>query len=202
MPEYDFTSDWFSDRAETWRSVLPHRFFSCERIIEVGCYEGRSTVWIMEHMLRPDGGEIVCIDNWIGGIEHNRSEMVQIEERFNYNMKVALSKRPNCRLTKIKERSFSALLRLISAGEGGTFDLIYIDGSHQAPDVLRDLVCAFSLCKTGGAIVTDDYLWGFGRNPLYCPKLALDAFTTCFARNITLLNAPLKQLIVLKVADT
>ena len=37
------------------------------------------------------------------------------------------------------------------------FDLIYIDASHYAPDVLSDAVLAFKLLKPGGILIFDDY---------------------------------------------
>ena len=49
-----------------------------------------------------------------------------------------------------------------SGGAGdvdGLFDLIYIDGSHSAKDVLLDSLLAWRLLRPGGAMVWDDYEW-------------------------------------------
>ena len=36
---------------------------------------------------------------------------------------------------------------------------IYVDGSHEAPDVLFDAILAHKLVKNNGIIAFDDYLW-------------------------------------------
>ena len=38
--------------------------------------------------------------------------------------------------------------------------MIYVDGSHQAPDVLSDAVVGFKLLKNNGIMIFDDYGWG------------------------------------------
>ena len=38
-----------------------------------------------------------------------------------------------------------------------TFDLIYVDGSHEPEDVYRDLNNSFDVCEIGGIIWVDDY---------------------------------------------
>ena len=39
------------------------------------------------------------------------------------------------------------------------YDLIYVDGSHTARDVLQDAVLGWGLLKRGGLMIFDDYLW-------------------------------------------
>jgi len=65
--------------------------------------------------------------------------------------------------------------------EDQLFDFIYIDGSHQAPDVITDACMAWQLLKTGGIILFDDYAWLDMPGILQRPKIAIDAFTTLFS---------------------
>ena len=39
------------------------------------------------------------------------------------------------------------------------FDVIYIDGSHYAPDVLEDCKNSWSVLKKNGILILDDYFW-------------------------------------------
>ena len=83
-------------------------------------------------------------------------------------------------------------------------DFVYIDGSHHAHAVLSDLVHAFGLLKTGGLIVCDDYLWtATDADPgdvLARPKIAIDAFTTIYARKINMPGGfPARQTIIQKL---
>ena len=71
--------------------------------------------------------------------------------------------------------------------------------------MLLDAVLAFKLCKTGGVIAFDDYLWfqtlDPRRDPTCSPKLAIDAFTNTHMRKIEILKAPLYQIYVRKLSD-
>jgi predicted O-methyltransferase YrrM len=84
------------------------------------------------------------------------------------------------------------------------YDFIFVDGSHQAPDVLSDCILAFELLRKGGVMVCDDYLWSMERQgaeaPINSPKIAIDAFTTIFRRKIRIIpNLPLYQLYLQKL---
>lgn len=108
-------------------------------------------------------------------------------------------------VTKCKGTSDIELAKLLADGRAGTFDFMYVDGSHQVPDVMLDALLAFKLCKVGGCIAFDDYLWAEdlpqGRDPIRCPKIAIDAFTNIYFRKVRLLGAPLGQVYVTKVSD-
>jgi predicted O-methyltransferase YrrM len=94
----------------------------------------------------------------------------------------------------------------MASGKHGYFDLIYIDGSHQAPDVLTDAVMSFQLLKVGGVMIFDDYLWtmdkpGF-QDVLKMPKPAIDAFLNIFQRKMSIFfGAPIGQLYARKIGN-
>ena len=201
--EYEFSVDWFSHVAPIWSNALPQLLPGPAKILEVGSYEGRSTVWIMEHAFAANlAGNLYCVDTWEGGIEHDRAAMPQVEGRFERNIAKATSAFPWVRVHKIKSASRLALAKLIADGHRSTFDLAYIDGSHLAADVLGDLVLAFDLCRIGGIIVCDDYLWGLAGSPLLAPKIGIDAFVNCFIQKAhPIIGIPLYQLWLKKIAD-
>jgi predicted O-methyltransferase YrrM len=97
------------------------------------------------------------------------------------------------------------LPRLLTEMGKGYFDLVYIDGSHQAPDVLADAVLGFQLLRSRGIMVFDDYLWRGGdgevSNPANCPKLAIDAFINCNYSKLRIILAPLYQIYLQKLTD-
>jgi predicted O-methyltransferase YrrM len=61
-----------------------------------------------------------------------------------------------------------------------TYDIIYIDGSHLAKDVLTDAVLCWPLLKDNGIIIFDDYKWKLDRPVQLRPKSAIDSFLVCF----------------------
>jgi hypothetical protein len=97
------------------------------------------------------------------------------------------------------------MAQLLVEGKGNYFDFIYIDGSHQAPDVLVDAVLAFKLLKVGGTLGFDDYLWSEGTSgdeaPLRCPKPAVDAFVNIYAGKVKIIPLPLYQLYMRKLQN-
>lgn len=187
---YEFTQDWFQYALNLWPHLvaqLPQHGDS-RRFLEIGSFEGRSAVWIIENMMK-QGDELLCIDTWAGGEEHSTVNMGAVEQRFDRNTAEALTKNP-VTLHKIKDTSTYGLshqMRWMPAPQK-MFDFIYIDGSHQAPDVLCDAVMAWRVLRDGGVMVFDDYMWGDPRMPLHRPKIAIDAFMNIFAAEMIVLH--------------
>lgn len=204
----EFTNNWFLSVAKpNWDQLLPQ--LKPQKILEIGSYEGASTCYCIK-TLSPlvEKLEIYCIDSWEGGIEHQKAgvNMSSVEQRFKVNAAIAV-KNAACpvKLVCYKEKSITALSKLIAQGMSRYFDFIYVDGSHEATDVLADAVLAFELLRKGGIIAFDDYLWG-GPTPeqrdlLSSPKVAIDAFTNIFFKKVAIARAPLYQIYATKIAD-
>ncbi len=209
MEEYKFTNNWFQTTAKSvWDKVVPQ--IKPRKILEVGSYEGASACYMVEKMASDFPIELHCIDTWAGGVEHQpggavESDMQSVEERFKHNIARAMKLVPQpVDLHIHKSFSDEALAKLLVDGKKNSFDFIYIDGSHQAPDVLADAVLGFKLLRVGGLMVFDDYLWSetmpYGKDPLRCPKPAIDAFVNLNFRKLQVITAPLYQLYVQKLS--
>ena len=207
---YKFTNNWFESAAKSvWDSLIPQ--VNPTRILEIGSYEGASTCYLIEKLAASKNIELHCIDTWEGGIENKNGggaevNMSDVENRFHQNTKIAIRKVENSvQLTIHKGMSDFELSSLLVEGKSEYFDFIYIDGSHQAPDVLSDAVLSFRLLKNNGVMAFDDYLWQeqlpYGTDPIRCPKIAIDAFTNIYCRKIRLISAPLYQLYIQKISD-
>jgi predicted O-methyltransferase YrrM len=214
MTEYQFTKDWFGWAPPVWEQLTP-MLPSRQRFLEIGSFEGRSAVWIVENMME-DGGYIDCIDTWQGGEEHSAEDMAAVEARFDHNLELA-SYRSGIfdgdvarKYFKLKGASTKVLSVLMSEGEDSVdlvdheavatkpkYDFIYIDGSHIAKDVLTDACMAWPLLKPKGIMVFDDYMWGNPRDILHRPKPAIDAFTNIFAEEAEIVHVGY-QLVVRK----
>ena len=206
---YQFSNDWFDENIAIWSQLFEQ--LKPTRILEVGSYEGRSTTFIIENLANISDIEIHCIDSWEGGIEHKKggsweSNMTNIEARFSHNMKIAMSRSTHAVKLEIhKGLSSIELPKLASKNMQEYFDFIYVDGSHQAPDVLLDAVLGFQLLRVGGVMIFDDYLWQEplpeGTDPIRCPKIAIDAFTNIYCRKLrAIIGAPIYQLQIEKIS--
>jgi predicted O-methyltransferase YrrM len=180
MSDYKFTQDWFKWAPPVWEQLVP-MLSERKNFLEIGSFEGRSAIWIVENMME-DGGEIFCIDTWEGGEDHINNELDGAQERFNSNIELLKAKYPKRKVIAHKGTSTHCLASAITAELN--FDFIYIDGSHTAPDTLTDACMSFPLLKVGGFMVFDDYMWGDPRDALHRPKIAIDSFCTIFAESI------------------
>lgn len=181
---YQFSADWFTHNANNFLAVknLP---FAINRILEIGSFEGRSTVWLAKNMLNGDG-MIACIDTWAGGEEHKTigMDMSVVEARFDHNIAVLKEEHPNTTVYKRKGRSANQLANL---AEWTKFDFIYVDGGHEARDCLSDAVMAWELLEKGGVMILDDYGWQDRPvGPLH-PKPAIDAFINFYYKELKVL---------------
>lgn len=204
--DYQFTNNWFSPHKEVWNELLDK--LNPSKILEVGSFEGASSCFIIEKLACEKEIELHCVDSWKGGIEHQtggdaEADMSAVEARFKHNIELAKkSATHSVNLQVHRENSDVALSSLIASGHANTFDFVYIDGSHQAPDVLCDAVLSFRLVRNGGLMIFDDYFWQEhligGVDLLRCPKPAIDSFTNLYCRNLTVLGASSHQFFVKK----
>lgn len=179
-----FTSDWFTNGLINFEYVKSQIDTPPESILEIGCHEGRSTCWILENLLTPNGS-ITCIDPFAHKPlsafrnEHPPENRI-IEQIFRHN--TDLARMPEQTIRLMPTLSFYALAELIT--EGAQFDFVYVDGSHSADEVLADAVMAFGLLKKNGYMIFDDYLWMEAVDSLDRPKMSIDAFINMFQKHI------------------
>lgn len=212
-PGYAFTRTWFKKNEKIWINLFETT--KPARVLEIGSFEGYSACWMIAQsaVMGATHFEIHCVDTWEGGVEHQPGaseevRMADVAKRFEHNIATAKQRTPlrNLQVHPHKTLSHLALAKLIAEGRLGYFDVIYVDGSHQAPDVLTDAVMSFPLLKVDGIMVFDDYLWsvdGKGdQDILNMPKPAVDAFANLFMRKMTVMRGGTReQLFLRKYAD-
>ena len=171
--EYSFSQDYVSQRSPLWTQHLSElRGQENVRMLEVGSYEGRSAIWFLDNVLTHPSSTITCVDMF-----YNR----MAEIRFDHNIAVSgfLS-----RVTKVKGRS-QEVLKLLREG---SYNIIYIDGSHRAVDVQVDASLSWHLVKRDGLIIFDDYLWELEKPQEDRPQMAIDNFLSDFCLQLEILH--------------
>ena len=178
---YIFTVDWFSYNIPIWTHYLNELKNKPNlRFLEIGSFQGRSTVWLLENILTSDSSAITCIDTFEGSIEHTlhfQNDIKNLFDIFYHN----ISKFKN-KVNIIKNKSQDALKKI-----NEQYDFIYVDGDHKASSVIEDAILSFSLLKKGGIMIFDDYLWFQMKKFIDNPKVAIDAFLEIYADKITIL---------------
>ncbi len=182
------------------------------KYLEIGSFEGLSASLFLHiaatYANQEDAPrlELTCIDNWIGGEEHQNIDFSCVEKMFDQNINICLDLfTPNNRplIKKLKSDSSIALSSMVGQ-KNNSFDLIYIDGSHHSADVLTDLVLSWFLLRLNGILILDDYLWKEpnGKGAIHEPKMAIDCFTTIFNERLEIVpDSPLRQIYLIKTKN-
>lgn len=162
---YRFTSDWFTPHLPRWEKALaPFKGKPELRYLEIGAFEGRSVVWMLNNILTHPTARMTAIDVFPGNLK----------ARYLYNLGRSGGAD---KVTTIQGYSSPELRKFPFR----SFDIIYIDGSHMADDVLTDAALSWDLLRNGGVLIFDDYNWrpgGPDLPPELQPQIAIDAFLT------------------------
>lgn len=151
MMDYEFTEDWFSENNPE-KVVRQFDEFLSEfkdkpcMFLEIGSFEGMSTIWMLENILTEESSQIFCIDAWA---EWTGDAFVRFVSNIN---KTGLKDKVH-----IVKGDSSEELRIFPKEH---FDFIYVDGNHDEKAVIKDAIGSFRILKKGGIIAFDDYLLG------------------------------------------
>lgn len=161
-PAYTSGTDYVTHRIPHWVRLFSHLKGKPNlRFLEIGSYEGRSAIWWLENILTDQSSSLVCIDPW---------QLRSRERAFDWN--IAISGQSH-RVRKIRDFSRNA----VSLFPEEHFDVIYVDGSHEAIDCLHDGLVSIPRLKENGILLFDDYRWT-SKDRVHMPKMAIDYFAS------------------------
>jgi predicted O-methyltransferase YrrM len=179
--DYQFSSDWFTHNIPVWEQFLAAFKDKADvRYLEVGVFEGRSAVWMLENILTHPSARLTAIDIFPDDL---LDRFVGNIEKSGFRDKVEI----------FKGKSQEKLRELPLA----SYDLIYIDASHRAKHVFLDTALSWDLLKDGGLLIFDDYLPNTEIPADLLPKGSIDTFLMAFGDEIELLHSEY-QIIVRK----
>ena len=167
---YIFTADWFSSNIPSfWKHLKSLQGTACS-ILEIGCFEGRASTWLLQNIATSPDSRLLCLD-------------CNAQPLLSPNIKQAGGEKR----TEFRRGISRETLRTLPLA---TYDFIYIDGGHGSTDVLEDAVLSFRLAKPGAIIAFDDYLWNDPQhNQNGVPKPAIDAFLSLYAKKLQVLES-------------
>lgn len=130
-------------------------------IVEVGSFVGESSIFMAEQLKRHrSDGVVLCIDTWLGGIDHWKSVPEKLRFHFGrpslYYQFIGNVIQRGCHDTilplTLDSLNAARLLKMLQIVP----DMLYIDGSHEEGDVLADYEAYWPLLISGGAFLVDD----------------------------------------------
>ena len=149
--DYEFTQDWFSEKNPE-KVVIQFEEFLSEfkgkpcMFLEIGSFEGMSTIWMLENILTEESSQIFCIDAWAEWTGDAFVRFVSNINKTGFRNKVHIVKGDSSEELRVFPNHY--------------FDFIYVDGNHDEKAVIKDAIGSFRVLKRGGIIAFDDYLLG------------------------------------------
>ncbi len=164
----NITTDFFSINAYYWKKfigALPENF----KYLEIGSLEGNSALFIINNFKVK---KVVCVDIW-------EDENFKEEQHKNFNnFKTNINEFSNI-VETFKGTSDNYFLN-----QEDKFDVIYIDGSHEADQVYKDIKNSWKILNMNGILICDDYFYGnIYKNPDNVPSIAINKFVSELLKN-------------------
>jgi len=147
-------------------------------VLEIGCFEGLSSVYLADNLLHHEESTLVCVDPFMHIQNNDHADLLQnnAEALFDYNIshcnypdKVSVHKITSDTFFETNQKKY---------------DFIYIDGSHQCDIITRDMENSLRFLNTNGIMWMDDYCGGQEGNI----RRTMNAFVRSHADQLTVIH--------------
>jgi len=145
----NFSQKWFLNNFEIFTFFLPKDKSLKFDYLEVGCYEGLSSFYVLSEYKSVNA---FFLDIWDMPNPNSKT----LSHNFGLIEKVFDQNLSGFDFKKMKNDSVISMRKLLK--ENVHFDFIYIDGSHNGEDILSDAIEAFKILKVNGLMFFDDFL--------------------------------------------
>lgn len=178
--KYHFSNSWFEYQRSIIQKYIPlpdkDKPYS---ILEIGSYEGRSTVFFLDNYMLNEKSKMVSIDPFDTD-DKTTPVNLNVYKTFLHNLYKSSHPHNHSFYKDYSDKVLPMLLSKVTKED--LFDLITVDGSHLAKDVLFDSCMCWRLLKKGGYLFFDDY----NTNG---PKQAIDAFIDCNKKDLEIIHS-------------
>lgn len=157
--KFKFTKKWFL-QSELKQKLIKYLNPNKElNILEIGCFEGMSSVFLAENFLNNDNSQLNCVEPFLNIInnDHNKFLSNDTEKIFNYNTNICNNNNKIKLFNMTSDIFFKNYNSLLSDTK---YDFIYIDGCHEQEFIRRDMENSFKYLKKNGIMWMDDYEGG------------------------------------------
>ncbi len=126
------------------------------KMLEIGCFEGLSSVFFADEFLNNPNSSLVCVDPFLTISNNDHSNLLQNNEEMNFDHNISICKNSD-KITKHKITS-----DVFFENNKQTYNFIYIDGCHEPEFIKRDMENSFAFLEKNGIMWMDDYGGGDG----------------------------------------
>ena len=180
--DYFFTVDIFSHRISLWWEQLKSLTDNPAKVLEVGCYQGMSSCWLLEQILT-----------------HPESQLIGIEPTFDPHLRKNIAKTgAESKVTLLESDTHRSMSDLTP----DSFDAIAVqDRCKLSQHNEENARLAWKLVKPGGLIIFSSYGWRNPQDQQQNPKEGIDRFLNSIKEQwqTVHLSLPTFQLIIRKL---
>jgi len=157
MPNYKHSYDWFLNselKSKLFAFANPNQ---TNTLLEIGCFEGLSSVFLADHLLDHPNSTLTCVDPFLHIDNNDHKQFLNnVENNFDHNVSVC----NNANKITVHKTTSDAFFE--NPANLKTYNFIYIDGCHEPDFIKRDMENCFAVLKEGGIMWMDDYGGGDG----------------------------------------
>lgn len=140
--------------------------------LQLGCFTGDASVWLLENVLTGEGSILEDVDTWEGA----PNEPIQEQMDFNDVWETYLSK-VNKYGDAVYQWRMTTQKFLLGIYSDGNYDFVYVDAHHTSASAFLDCELSWPLLKSGGLMAIDDYEWLHPDGvEIHAPKLGIHMF--------------------------
>ena len=156
MSPYQFTKLWFNQCGmnETVLHDVVKNLREEQHVLEIGCFEGMSSVFFAKYLLQHPESSMSCVDPFTDIEDNDHAEFLSRdqEKRFLHNISVC----PNSSKIKVFRMTSDEFF----AQNKEKFTFVYIDGCPRTEAVRKDMNNALNALVPGGIMWMDDFRGG------------------------------------------
>ena len=138
--------DCFSGNAYYWNQIINKNFDEFS-YLEIGSWEGGSASYILNNYKTK---KVFCVDIWDKFDDEYKEDHLKRFKNFKFNMNEFKGK-----FSFFKNTSDEFFMQ-----NKEKFDIIYIDGWHEEPQVYKDINNSWNSLNINGIIICDDFFYG------------------------------------------
>jgi predicted O-methyltransferase YrrM len=156
MNKYKYTQSWFinSEINRTMKNFYDKT--NENRILEIGCFEGLSSVFFADNFIDHANSRLTCVDPFLTIHTNDHQKYLLNNEELNFDHNLSVCKNiEKITIHKITSDSFFKT-------NTQTYNFIYVDGCHETDFIKRDLENSFNVLEKNGILWMDDYMGGDG----------------------------------------
>jgi predicted O-methyltransferase YrrM len=156
MNNYKYSQEWFL--YSEIKNCLFHFLdkLTENKILEIGCFEGLSSVFFADNFLDNPNSTLTCVDPFLTINNNDHKQFLQNNEEMNFDFNISICKRSDrIIINKITSDIFFE-------NNKQTYNFIYIDGCHEPEFIKRDMENSFKILEKNGIMWMDDYAGGDG----------------------------------------